>query len=139
MAQARKQRPTSQIHACQSVPSSLLEFYPLRSLKKDLGKVRPAHTPLVHRGTNSLTPGQYGSAQRHWAPVGGSACNTRGQKSSDTWHSLFQQTTAECFPNPGPPHFEDQEASVFLGRGEKEINLLCPAPPPRSQGKPKAT
>ena len=39
-----------------------------------------------------------------------------GRNLSDTWHSLFQQTTAKSFPKPGPHHFEDQEAESFLGQ-----------------------
>lgn len=39
-----------------------------------------------------------------------------GRNLSDTWHSLFQQTTAKSFPNPGLHYFEDQEAGAFPGQ-----------------------
>lgn len=51
-----------------------------------------------------------------------------GRNLSDTWHSLFQQTTAKSFPNPGLHYLEDQEAGAFPGQRWKRGKPSIPQP-----------
>lgn len=71
------------------------------------------------------------STQRHLSPWLGMPATPEGRNMSDTWHSLFQQTTAERFPNPDTHYFKDQEAGAFPGQKRKRNSPPSLLRPPK--------
>lgn len=82
---------------------------------KAWGMSGPTHILLVHQRATPSNPSMDlpRGIQLPWL---GAPATPEGRNLSDTWHSLFQQTTVQGFPNSGPNLFEDQEAGAFLGQ-----------------------
>lgn len=104
---------------------------PNQVTQKTWGMSGPTHTSLVHQWAPRI---QCGSAQRHSAPVAGSACNTRGQKSE--WHLALSLSTnnRKVRSKPRPSPFWRLGSWSLPGvRGEKEIS------PSSQSSSPKVT
>lgn len=108
-------------------------------LQKAWGVSGPTRIPLVHHRAPSPAPAiQCGSAQRRSAPVAGSACDTRGQKSE--WHLALSLSTnnRKELSKSRPPLFGRPGSWSLPGAEVEERQAQHPPTLQRSHCKPGA-